>query len=35
MSMIMTGGAVGPETIRYSQPASAAEKDFTPPAPTA
>ena len=35
MSMIMTGGAVGPETIRYSQPAIAAEKDFTPPAPTA
>jgi uncharacterized membrane protein len=33
MSMIMTGGAVGPETIRFSQPARAAE--ITPPAPTA
>jgi uncharacterized membrane protein len=35
MSMIMTGGAVGPETIRYSQPEIAAEKNITPPAPTA
>jgi uncharacterized membrane protein len=33
MSMIMTGGAVGPETIRFSQPALAAE--ITPPAPMA
>jgi uncharacterized membrane protein len=33
MSMIMTGGAVGPETIRFSQPALAVE--ITPPAPTA
>lgn len=33
MSMIMTGGAVGPETIRFSQPALAAE--ITPPAPSA
>ena len=33
MSMIMTGGAVGPETIRFSQPAPAAE--ITPPAPSA
>ena len=33
MSMIMTGGAVGPETIRFSQPAIAAETDDTPPAP--
>ena len=30
MSMIMTGGAVGPEMIRFSQPAIAAEKDVTP-----
>jgi uncharacterized membrane protein len=33
MSMIMTGGAVGPETIRFSQPALAAE--IKPPAPMA
>jgi uncharacterized membrane protein len=32
MSMIMTGGAVGPETIRFSQPEPAAEKEATPPA---
>jgi uncharacterized membrane protein len=35
MSMIMTGGAVGPDTIRFSPPAPAAEKDATPPAPLA
>jgi uncharacterized membrane protein len=35
MSMIMTGGAVGPETIRFSQPALAAETDIAPPAPSA
>jgi uncharacterized membrane protein len=35
MSMIMTGGAVGPETIRFSQPALAAETDISPPAPSA
>ena len=35
MSMIMTGGAVGPETIRYSKPAIAAETDVTPLAPSA
>jgi uncharacterized membrane protein len=33
MSMIMTGGAVGPETIRFSQPALEAE--ITPPVPMA
>jgi uncharacterized membrane protein len=33
MSMIMTGGAVGPETIRFSQPALEAEKKPMPPAP--
>jgi uncharacterized membrane protein len=33
MSMIMTGGAVGPESIRFSQPALPAE--ITPPAPSA
>jgi uncharacterized membrane protein len=27
MSMLMTGGAVGPETIRYAQPAIAAESE--------
>ena len=35
MSMIMTGGAVGPETIRYTRPAIAAEAGATPPAPSA
>ena len=35
MSMIMTGGAVGPESIRFTQPALAAEKNATPPAPSA
>jgi uncharacterized membrane protein len=32
MSMIMTGGAVGPEMIRFSQPALEAEKPPMPPA---
>ena len=32
MSMIMTGGAVGPESIRFTQPELAAEKDTKPPA---
>jgi uncharacterized membrane protein len=35
MSMIMTGGAVGPETIRFTQLTLAAEKDVTLPAPSA
>ncbi len=35
MSMIMTGGAVGPDTIRFTQPALAVAKDVTPPAPSA
>jgi len=35
MSMIMTGGAVGPESIRFSQPTLAAGKDLRPPAPSA
>ena len=35
MSMIMTGGAVGPDTIRFTQPALAAATDVTPPAPSA
>jgi uncharacterized membrane protein len=35
MSMIMTGGAVGPDTIRFSRPALPAEKDATPPTPSA
>jgi uncharacterized membrane protein len=42
MSMIMTGGAVGPESIRFSRPelaagkpTLAAVKDVTPPAPSA
>lgn len=34
MSMIMTGGAVGPESIRFSRPVLAAE-EATPPAPAA
>jgi uncharacterized membrane protein len=33
MSMIMTGGAVGPDVIRFSQPAPEAE--ITPPEPLA
>ena len=32
MSMIMTGGAVGPESIRFTQPALESEKKATPPA---
>jgi uncharacterized membrane protein len=35
MSMIMTGGAVGPESIRFTQPELAAGKNATPPAPSA
>ena len=35
MSMIMTGGAVGPDMIRFSQPVLAAETEITPPAPMA
>jgi uncharacterized membrane protein len=35
MSMIMTGGAVGPESIRFSRPALAADEKSTPPAPLA
>jgi uncharacterized membrane protein len=35
MSMIMTGGAVGPESIRFTQPELAAVKDATPPVPSA
>ncbi len=35
MSMIMTGGAVGPDTIRFTQPALAAATDVTLPAPSA
>jgi uncharacterized membrane protein len=33
MSMLMTGGAVGPDTIRFSKPELAAVKDATPAAP--
>jgi uncharacterized membrane protein len=35
MSMIMTGGAVGPETIRFSQPVHTAPDFVMPPAPSA
>jgi uncharacterized membrane protein len=35
MSMIMTGGAVGPESIRFSQTALEERKAVTPPAPLA
>ena len=35
MSMLMTGGAVGPETIRYTQPALAESEIPTPPASVA
>jgi uncharacterized membrane protein len=35
MSMIMTGGAVGPESIRFTQPVIAAGKETTPPATSA
>ena len=33
MSMLMTGGAVGPETIRYTSP-TIAEDANVPPAPS-
>jgi uncharacterized membrane protein len=32
MSMIMTGGAVGPESIRFTQPALESGEEATPPA---
>ncbi|HEV2325520.1 MAG TPA: DUF502 domain-containing protein [Terracidiphilus sp.] len=35
MSMLMTGGAAGPETIRYSQPEGAAQEAVRPLAPSA
>lgn len=35
MSMIMTGGAVGPEAIRFSKPELADEEDIKPLAPLA
>jgi uncharacterized membrane protein len=35
MSMIMTGGAVGPDKIRFSKPALPAPEDATPPEPSA
>jgi uncharacterized membrane protein len=35
MSMIMTGGAVGPDAIRFTQPSLAAVTDLTPPVPSA
>jgi uncharacterized membrane protein len=35
MSMLMTGGAVGPEEIRFTRPALAAEETTTPLAPLA
>jgi uncharacterized membrane protein len=35
MSMIMTGGAVGPDSILFSQPAFETAKDATQPAPSA
>jgi hypothetical protein len=35
MSMIMTGGAVGPETIRFTKPALMAEEEAKPLAPLA
>lgn len=34
MSMLMTGGAAGPDTIRYSQPATATEPAAEPLSPT-
>jgi uncharacterized membrane protein len=33
MSMLMTGGAVGPDTILYTKPVRAAEESATPPVP--
>ncbi len=35
MSMLLTGGAVGPDTIRYSKPALGADGGVTPPVPLA
>jgi uncharacterized membrane protein len=35
MSMIMTGGAVGPESIRFSQAGLGVGENATPPAPSA
>ncbi|MGA3081270.1 MAG: DUF502 domain-containing protein [Terracidiphilus sp.] len=35
MSMLMTGGAVGPDTIRFSQTEVVTALDITPPAPMA
>jgi uncharacterized membrane protein len=35
MSMVMTGGAVGPDTLRFTTPALPAELDAKPPAPSA
>jgi uncharacterized membrane protein len=35
MSMLMTGGAVGPDKIRFTKPALPAPQDATPPAPSA
>ena len=32
MSMLMTGGAVGPDTIRFTKPALPTEEEATPPA---
>ena len=35
VSMLMTGGAVGPDTILFSRPVLGAEEDATPPLPLA
>lgn len=35
MSMLMTGGAVGPDSILYTRPAAPAEEEATPPLPLA
>ena len=35
MSMLMTGGAVGPETIRFTKPDLLVDQDVTPPVPSA
>jgi uncharacterized membrane protein len=35
MSMLMTGGAVGPDKIRFNKPALRAPEDATPPVPLA
>jgi len=34
MSMIMTGGAVGPESIRFTRPELATSEPPTPPSPS-